>query len=171
MAHALNTDVFQEDSGLFDQIYAGLCEEVQLCVENEVAFDSFMGLFDFEESARELQRYLLELCSSFRDLHDLYLTDTNGSLERRTKLYKAMIVKFDMNRISNRSESSASFLCLPCIVRAYDCLLNKELKKHDAMLMYSYLELKAYSKFYDWYGKELGKDVSNLIKERPGAQY
>jgi hypothetical protein len=121
----LNIDVFLEDNGLFDQIYLALCEDVQMYVEKHIAFDCFIVLFTFKESARELQHYLLELCSSSRLLYDLYITDTNGSLAQRTKLCKAIIVKFDMKRMSNRIESSAAFLHLPGIIRTYNCAVNK----------------------------------------------
>ena len=171
---SLDADEFLCDGGMFectiDQLYN--CDEFFLQRE-QVFINFFKKCMASPSNVEGIISVLFGLACGYHNIYSQHVSATSGSLEKRHRAGKVMIVKLETSRIGLVEEYRQKFSRLSCIIEhlrgeedgTFEINLNE-----DTNLIFDFIEQYLYENYWKWLHASKGLHVSNFIKERPGDE-
>ena len=166
----LSYELFLENDGIFKASVATFCEQnVLMHVRHECYKKFILSIMGVPVPCNIVKHLFFDLILMYQQLYQRYVLPTSGTIEKRQKAGKLMILHLETKRTLVRDRFQLKFVQLSCVTRVLSNPENEEMGlsiHEESNLIYCCMEELLYKNFWHWIRKERGTSVYDFIKER-----
>ena len=170
LPRSLTYEIFLEADGIFKASVATFCEENFLMHVRYNCYKKFvLFILGVPIPCNIVKHLFFELILEYQQLYKRYVLPTSGTIEKRQKAGKLMILHLETKRTLVRDKFQLKFVQLSCVSSILSSPDNEEMGltiHEESNLIYCCMEELLYKNFWNWIRKERGTSVSDFIKER-----
>lgn len=166
----LTYEIFLENDGIFKSSVTTFCEQNFLMHVRYECFKKFiLSIMGVPLPCNIVKHLFFDLILEYQKLYKLYVLPTSGTIEKRQKAGKHMILHLETQRTLVRDRFQLKFAQLSCVSSILSIPENEEMGlsiHEESNLIYCCMEELLYKNFWNWIRKEKGTTVHDFIKER-----
>jgi hypothetical protein len=166
----LTYEIFLENDGIFKTSVATFCEQNYLMHVRYDCFRKFIvSIMGVPVPCNIVKHLFFDLILEYQQLYKRCVSPTSGTIEKRQKAGKLMILHLETKRTLVRDQFQLKFVQLYCVSEIFSSPENDEMGlsiHEESNLIYCCMEELLYENFWHWIRKERGTSVFDFIKER-----